>query len=378
MSSDPHKRAPRVFDADAPGVRATPEREAETTPETETETAGPGTRESDGAINANADAPGAATPPAPAVGRFESGIRWGGLLFGAAVGLALLAAGIWFSRFASVAVAREDWLGWTAKGLAGLIALALAVLLARELFGLFRLARLSRIRRTAEQAAQSGDVKLETQAVRALKRLARARPESSWALSRFREKERYQTEPGQLLGLADTVLMAPSDQAARRIVYESARRVSVVTAVVPIALITVLFVLFENIRMVRRLAAAYGGRPGFFGGVRLLWRVIAYVAASGAVALTDDLFGQFLGQDIVRRLSRRLGEGAFNGALTARLGVAAVEVCRPMPFVKAPPLRARHIVSELFPEFRPGEMVRGAFRRTGGPEQKQPRRDQDQ
>ena len=51
--------------------------------------------------------------------------------------------------------------------------------------------------------------------------------------------------------------------------------------------------------------------------------------------MTDDLLGQFLGQDILRRLSRRLGEGAFNGALTARIGIAAIEVIRPLPFLAA-------------------------------------------
>ena len=48
------------------------------------------------------------------------------------------------------------------------------------------------------------------------------------------------------------------------------------------------------------------------------------------------------------RLSRRLGEGAFNGALTARIGAAAVEVCRPLPFIAAPPIRARDMLAEAF------------------------------
>ena len=71
--------------------------------------------------------------------------------------------------------------------------------------------------------------------------------------------------------------------------------------------------------------------------------VLAHIIATGGIALTDDLLGQFLGQDLLRRLSRRLGEGAFNGALTARMGVAAIEVIRPLPFLAAkPPTRARH------------------------------------
>ena len=35
-------------------------------------------------------------------------------------------------------------------------------------------------------------------------------------------------------------------------------------------------------------------------------------------------------------LSQRLGEGVLNGLLTARLGLAAVDVTRPLPFTALP------------------------------------------
>jgi putative membrane protein len=85
--------------------------------------------------------------------------------------------------------------------------------------------------------------------------------------------------------------------------------------------------------------------------------VIAHVIATGGIAMTDDLLGQFVGQDVLRRLSRRLGEGAFNGALTARLGVIAVEVTRPLPYLDAEPLRVREIFSELVRSLRGSEKV---------------------
>ena len=43
-------------------------------------------------------------------------------------------------------------------------------------------------------------------------------------------------------------------------------------------------------------------------------------------------FGSVAGGGLLSKLSRRFGEGVVNGALTARVGVAAMEVCRPMPF----------------------------------------------
>jgi putative membrane protein len=115
----------------------------------------------------------------------------------------------------------------------------------------------------------------------------------------------------------------------------------------PVASLSVGFVLIENLRMMRALATLYGGRPGVAGSVRLGRQVVTNLVAAGSVALTDDLIGQFVGQDLVRRLSRRLGEGAFNGALTGRAGVAAIEVIRPLPYLEAQPVRVRDVVSGL-------------------------------
>ncbi|VAV93407.1 GTP-binding protein, partial [hydrothermal vent metagenome] len=48
-----------------------------------------------------------------------------------------------------------------------------------------------------------------------------------------------------------------------------------------------------------------------------------------------DLISSVAGGSVLSKLSRRFGEGVVNGALTARVGVAAMEVCRPLPFERA-------------------------------------------
>jgi len=53
--------------------------------------------------------------------------------------------------------------------------------------------------------------------------------------------------------------------------------------------------------------------------------------ATGAVAVGDDMIGSVAGGGVLSRLSRRFGEGLVNGALTARVGLAAMELCRPLP-----------------------------------------------
>ncbi|MEO1542852.1 MAG: TIGR01620 family protein [Pseudomonadota bacterium] len=287
---------------------------------------------------------------------------WGGVLVGALVSLFTLALGLWFSSFVATAITRDDWVGYLAFGLAAMAAFAAAVLALREIFGIWRLSRLTGLRKDAEHALRADDLKAAQRVSRRLKSLAGRPRDKRWDLTRFREEERHMRSGTKLLGLADRVLLAPADREAKTIVYESARRVAIVTAIVPIAFVVVLFVLFENLRMTRRLAGAYGGRPGFLGGLRLFWWIVTHLAATGAIALTDDLFGQFLGQDVARRVSRRLGEGAFNGAMTARLGVAAIALTRPLPFIEAQPPRIRSILVELFPEINPTELVSSALR----------------
>lgn len=109
-----------------------------------------------------------------------------------------------------------------------------------------------------------------------------------------------------------------------------------VTAFVPLALADVAAALLSNLRMIRRIAELYGGRGGVIGGWRLTRAVFAHLVATGAVAVGDDMIGSVAGGGLLARVSRRFGEGVVNGALTARVGVAAIEVCRPLPFHSQP------------------------------------------
>lgn len=285
------------------------------------------------------------------------GFRFGGILLSAIAALASLAAGLWFARFVSVALERQDWVGWLAFALMSIIALAIIGIVLRELIGFRRLARLAKLRALVKATIAKPNPANERTAVNALLAHYRGRADLAWGLARVRDHVGDVLEPNELLRLADRELLRPIDGEARRVILKSGKRVATVSALSPIMWIAMGFVLVENVRMFRSIAGLYGGRPGVLGALRLARLVIGHVIATGGIAMTDDLLGQFVGQDVLRRLSRRLGEGAFNGALTARLGVVAVEVTRPLPYLDAEPLRVREIFSELVRSLRGSEKV---------------------
>jgi putative membrane protein len=130
--------------------------------------------------------------------------------------------------------------------------------------------------------------------------------------------------------------MGPLDIEARQIVVGASKRVSIVTAISPRAAVDMVFVLVNGLRMVRKLAALYGGRPGALGMVKLFRQVISHLAVTGGVGLTDSLIQQVIGHGLATRLSARLGEGMINGLLTARLGLLTIDLVRPLPFYDLP------------------------------------------
>ena len=169
-----------------------------------------------------------------------------------------------------------------------------------------------------------------------LLKLAHHTPQLARARSALQSHTDDIIDGADMIRLAERELMTPLDEEARRLVSSAAQRVSVVTAVSPRALFDVLFVFVASLRMIRQLARLYGGRPGALGMIRLLRHVIAHLAITGGMAASDSLIQQMLGHGIAAKLSQRLGEGMLNGLLTARLGLAAIDVTRPLPFNALP------------------------------------------
>ena len=289
--------------------------------------------------------PGAAPPPPeddlPPQGRaMQTALRtgrarlpfWARLGWGALAGFITLAASVAAWDFVTGLVARNVILGYLALGLLVLIVLAVLVLSMREWAGFRRLRRIDTLRKSAGAARSADSRPAAVATMAALTSLYDHRADMRWPCERLAETAPDQLDAAGLLDVTETTLMPPLDAQATREVEAAARQVALLTAMIPLALVDVLAALLTNLRMIRRVAEIYGGRTGTLGNIRLMRGVITHLIATGAVAVGEDMIGSVASGSVLSKLSRRFGEGVVNGALTARLGIAAMDVCRPLPF----------------------------------------------
>ena len=266
----------------------------------------------------------------------EPRFRWGAVFWGAVAGLVLLGAGLGVAQLIEDLFAHSTPLGVLGVVLTFAATLAFVAVAAREALGLMRLATIEELHRRAAAVLASDD-RAESRAVlRDILKLTHQNPHLARARATLTSHAEDIIDGGDMIRLAERELMTPLDQQARLLISSAAQRVSLVTAISPRALFDVAFVLAASLRLIRQLARLYGGRPGALGMIRLMRHVIAHVAITGGMAASDSVIQQVLGHGLAAKLSQRLGEGFLNGLLTARLGLAAIDVTRPLPFTALP------------------------------------------
>ena len=273
--------------------------------------------------------------------------RWGTLFWSACGGLVLLGLGVSVARLIQDLFSYSDGLGYLGAVLAALAVVALIVVIARETLGLLRLATVERLHTRAAEILINDDRTAGRAVVRELLSFERSTPHLARARADLETHLTEIIDGADLIRLAERELMAPLDVQARRMVSAAAKRVSLVTAVSPRAAVDLLFVLYTALSLMRRLARLYGSRPGTLGMIRVFRLVLSHLALTGGMAAGDSLISQVLGHGVAARVSARLGEGVLNGLLTARLGLAAIEVTRPLPFAALPPPALNDLAGEL-------------------------------
>ena len=268
---------------------------------------------------------------APAPPPVSKSWRWGTVLLASLSALVALWAGLATTQLIESFFARSQYMGWLALTVALIAAAAALAIIAREIWSLARLGRISQLQADAAHALNVDDPAAAKRAIASLISLYHGRADAQWGLQSFRQHEADIMDASDRVKLADRLLISPRDEEAHRIIARAARRVTLLTTVTPAAALDLLFVAAQNLRMLRELATLYGGRPSTLATLRLARMVVSHLAVTGGLALSDNLIQHVVGKGLLGRLSARFGEGAVNGILTARVGLAARDVCRPIP-----------------------------------------------
>ena len=327
--SDPPRRAPAAFtfEDEAAAPRENGREQARRKPESFSENIVVTADEDDPFINPDKDL--SAVPVATPRRRRTS---FGKIAAGAFGILLSLAIGLWTDSLIRDLFTRADWLGYAALAVLAVGILAVLALVIRETFGMMRFAAVQKIKAEAEAAILETRPAKARAVVAQLTALLSANPKTSKGRATLKATEGEVIDPPHLIALAERELLAPLDRKARALIVNASKRVSIVTAVSPRAVVDLLYVLYEAVRLIRAMAELYGGRPGTLGMFRLLRDVLAHLAVTGSIAVGDSLVQQVLGHGLASKLSARLGEGVINGLMTARIGIAAMDLCRPLAF----------------------------------------------
>jgi putative membrane protein len=203
------------------------------------------------------------------------------------------------------------------------------------------------IREQAEEAVARDSGASAKDAVKALIALTSSDPRFAAAREAVRPRLDGIIDGRGLVGIAERAFLATRDEEAKAAIASAAERVSVVTAISPRAIVDVLFVAAQSVMLVRRVAAIYGGRPGTAGFLRIGRNILGHLALTGGLAISDSVLSQLVGHGMAARLSAKLGEGVLNGLLTARVGLAAVAACRPLPFTDLPEPKLQDVAGKV-------------------------------
>ena len=278
--------------------------------------------------------------------------RWrfslGGLLWTGVAGLASLAFGLWTTDLIEGLFAKAASLGWTGLAFGILFLIGLVGLVAREIYAVSRQTQIAEMHVAFAKARAADDRDAARRLVGRLVALYRDRPETARARAETEDAARAIIDGRDLIDVAERALLRPLDEKAQSEIAAAAKRVSLVTAISPRAILDVIFVVAQIVRLVRRIAEIYGGRPGLLGLIKLARSIAAHIAITGGMAVGDSLVQQIVGHGIASRISARMGEGVLNGLLTARVGLSALAVCRPAPFAVAKPPGVSDVAPFLF------------------------------
>lgn len=248
----------------------------------------------------------------------------------------------WISAFTE-----GDYLGlaWTSL-LTGLSAVGAGVLL-RELW------KMRRLRNQGEVQVQAAKLYCDNDYGNAKKfcesltgSLAQSGVENL-GVKKWKEKCNDTHSDKDVLDIYQGYVLSPIDQKVKRAIAKYSSEAAVMVAVSPLAAADMMLVAWRNISLINRISKEYGVELGYWSRVQLLRMTLLNMAAAGGTELAIDAGMDLISMDLTAKLSTRAAQGVGVGLLTARLGIKAAELMRPIQFNEDSSLRLRDIRDQV-------------------------------
>jgi len=137
------------------------------------------------------------------------------------------------------------------------------------------------------------------------------------------------------LGIAElsTALYADVDRQALALVVKRSQQTALMTAISRIPLLDLIIVLWRSLALIAEIAKLYGGRPGRVGLLRLARLSLYNVVFADVSQIAADILMQAMGDRALSAISTQAAQGLGVGLMLGRLGLQAMHICRPVPFV---------------------------------------------
>ncbi|WP_194091312.1 YcjF family protein [Vibrio hibernica] len=150
-----------------------------------------------------------------------------------------------------------------------------------------------------------------------------------------------------VIELYDSMVVSLQDQQAKKLVANYSCEAAVLVAISPLAIADMILIAWRNFKLINELGKVYGVELGYFSRLRLVKLVFINMAAAGASELVVDASMHALSIDIAGKLSARAAQGIGVGLLTARLGIKAMALLRPLPWQKDKAVRLSEIRKQI-------------------------------
>jgi len=239
------------------------------------------------------------------------------------------------------------WLGNVFLLLIIAIAAALVLLSWRIYQDIKTLRVLSALQRRGQQLFESNSYGDARAYLNQIAQLYQHRADVKPQIDRFQLMVNDSYDDREMCTLFANQVMHVIDQQAYSIVSQRAKETAFMVMISQIALLDTLLTLWRNVRMIRDIAVLYGGRPGFLGSLKLVGGVLQNLIYADVSELLADTTAEILGGSVLSVMSAQVAQGVGSGVLTARLGVQAMQLCRPLPFSATQKPRVKTIRWEI-------------------------------